>query len=692
MAADPDSLNEHQVRRLRVTCQCIDRSLSEIEGILNESQSRAAFPNYAADLPPAQRKTIEDYIARVRARLIQVLDGQGIVVGPPGIPVSRAVRGRLYSIDIAAEELKPKYMRGYGAVSDATATELNGIAGELQGLVARLDQYLAGGAGQDFRERLQRLEGAGNDLGLLSRIECIVTERGLVEFRGTIASILDRAEDRSFEIAVFGRVSSGKSSLLNAALDTDVLPVGVTPVTAVPTRITHGEKPSLTVSFTDAPAQSFAIARLGEFATEQQNPGNARHVTRITVTIPAPRLANGVSFVDTPGLGSLATSGAAETLAYLPKCDLGVVLIDAGSTLTDGDVRTILALQEAAIPARVLLSKSDLLDRSDCEKTIKYVKQHIVSETALDLPVHPVSVRPSHRILLDRWFGNEILPLYSHSQELRAASLQRKIGMLKESVVFVLRTKIQRSRHESPGTQEATHEVEARLRRATGFIEETRSACERGADAMAGNVPAIYSAAAASMMNARSKDADAGIGTEDVIRTAVLLEVQERAKNVQSLVETLALRLQDELVKSAADLGIADMPGDDEFPSLVRGMPVFDPGTIHITALKSSYAALLGRRFEEEQMLRDIRQQLSGSFEPALASYIKVLNEWMKQTTGQMGRKFETYAERYRAQAEQSPHGLELSPDEVRAIEGDLKMLEIPGSDDETSDTGKPFP
>ncbi|MFH1029214.1 MAG: hypothetical protein V1791_14530, partial [Pseudomonadota bacterium] len=90
------------MRRLRVTCQCIDRSLSEIEGILNESQSRAAFPNYAADLPPAQRKTIEDYIARVRARLIQVLEGQGIVVGPPGIPVSRAVRGRLYSIDIAA--------------------------------------------------------------------------------------------------------------------------------------------------------------------------------------------------------------------------------------------------------------------------------------------------------------------------------------------------------------------------------------------------------------------------------------------------------------------------------------------------------------------------------------------------------------------------------------------------------------
>ena len=689
MTPDPDTLNENHIRRLRVTCQHIDRTLSEIEGILNESASRAAFPTYAPDLLLAQRKTIEDYIARVRARLIRVLEGQGIVVKEPDIPVSRAVRGRLYSIDIAAEELKPKYMRGYGDVAAATATELNGIAGELQGLVARLDQYLAGGAGQDFKERLQRLEGAGNDLELLSRIERIVAERGLVEFRGTIASILDRAEDRSFEIAVFGRVSSGKSSLLNAVLDTDVLPVGVTPVTAVPTRITHGENPSLTVSFADAPAKSFEIARLGEFATEQQNPGNAKHVTRITVTIPASRLGEGVSFVDTPGLGSLATSGAAETLAYLPKCDLGVVLIDAGSTLTDGDVRVILALQEAAIPAHALLSKADLLDKPDCEKTIDYVKQHIVAETGLDMPVHPVSVRPSHRNLLDRWFEDEILPLYSRSQELRASSLQRKIGMLRESVVFVLRNKIQRSRHESPGDTEEIRAVETRLRRATGLIEETRSACERGADAMAGNIPAIYIAAAACVMDAGSKDVDTKIAAEDVIRTAVLREVQGRAKNVQSLVETLALWLQDELVKSAGNLGSADMPGDDEFPSLVRGMPVFDPGTIRIIAPKSSYAALLGQQFAEEQLARHIRRQLGESFEPTLASYIRVLKEWTRQVTGQMGRKFETYAERYRAQAERSSGELELAPEAVQAIEGDLRLLESCSAGSIPGDTGK---
>jgi GTP-binding protein EngB required for normal cell division len=675
VAPDSDTLNEDQVRRLRITCEHIDRLLSEIEGILHESTSLTAFPSYTSDIAPAQRKTIEDYIARVRARLIQVLDGQEIQRRQPWVPVSRAINARLCSIDIAAEELKPKYMRGFGGVSDTTATELNGIAGELQALVARLEGYLAGGTVHDFRERLRRLEGAGNDLDLLSRIERVVTERGLVEFRGTIASILDRAEDRSFEIAVFGRVSSGKSSLLNAVLDTDILPVGVTPVTAVPTRITHGETPSLTVSFADAPPKTVEILRLGEFATEQQNPGNTKHVARITVTLPAPRLSQGVTFVDTPGLGSLATMGAAETLAYLPRCDLGVVLIDAGSTLTSGDLQTILTLQEAAIPAHVLLSKADLLNQQDCEKTIAYVREHIVSETGLDLPVHPVSVRPSHRTLLDRWFEEEILPLYSRSQELRAASLQRKIGSLRESVVFVLSNKIQRD--SLRGESVDTRAIESRLRRATGFIDETRTTCEREIKKMTGEVPEIFSAAAVSVQKASTRNTDPGIGPNDRIRTAILQVVQGWAKNVQAPVETLALQLQEELVKSAGDLGIADMPREDEFLSLVRGMPVFDPGTIHIPVPKSTISALLGRSYTDNCTADYIRRQLGEPFSQALASYLRLLQEWSKGVISQLGQRFEIYAERYRALADQSSGRQDVSMDEVRAIEEDLKLLGV---------------
>ncbi len=57
----------------------------------------------------------------------------------------------------------------------------------------------------------------------------VVARWQLVEFRPLIDSILQRIEHPRYEIAVFGRVNSGKSSLLNHVVGMDVLPVGVTP-------------------------------------------------------------------------------------------------------------------------------------------------------------------------------------------------------------------------------------------------------------------------------------------------------------------------------------------------------------------------------------------------------------------------------------------------------------------------------
>ena len=82
MTPGADSSNEFLAKHLRVTCQHIDRLLGEIEGVLNESSSRTAFPEYVMDITPVQQKTIEDYITRIRARLVQVMEGQGMSSQP----------------------------------------------------------------------------------------------------------------------------------------------------------------------------------------------------------------------------------------------------------------------------------------------------------------------------------------------------------------------------------------------------------------------------------------------------------------------------------------------------------------------------------------------------------------------------------------------------------------------------------
>jgi len=135
-------LNENQQRRLRVTCQHIDHVLSEIENALSEFSSKAAFPTYIPDISPMQQKAVEDFIAEVRARLMKTLDAQGISPNPPFIPLSRAIRSRLYSIDISAEEIRPRHMRGYGKVSAEAATELSSFAGEMQARATDLHDCL----------------------------------------------------------------------------------------------------------------------------------------------------------------------------------------------------------------------------------------------------------------------------------------------------------------------------------------------------------------------------------------------------------------------------------------------------------------------------------------------------------------------------------------------------------------------
>jgi GTP-binding protein EngB required for normal cell division len=684
-----ESLNEFQANRLRITCQYIDKLLGDVEGVLNTTAAKAAFPRYSYDIPPAQRRTIEDYIGRVRAQLLRVLDGQGISRHKPSIPASRAVHVTLGAIDIAVEELKPRYMQGYGALPESVATELNGIAGELHGLVLQVDRYLCNGIGEDLKARLARLERGSNDVQLLRMIEETVRERGLVEFRSPIAAILDRAEDKSFEIAAFGRVSSGKSSLLNGILETDILPVGVTPITAVPTRIAHGEEPSLTVWFADAPSRNLGVNQLAEFATEQQNQGNVKHVTRIVVTLPSSRLRGGVAFVDTPGLGSLATSGAAETLAYLPKCDLGVVLIDAGSTLTADDLQTILALQEAAIPVNVLLSKADLLSPADRLRIVEYVKQQIASECELDVPVHPISVVPSCREMLDEWFQNQIVPLYDRSQELRAASLRRKIGALHESVTAALQSRVRRGEKISVKSEDQVRAAEALLRRTTGQIEEMRSLCERAIDGAAARVQDAIDEASVEVVNSWSKSNQSVIDPGQLVRDSITKFVQLQMGKLRTELSTFAAQLRHDLRQCATDLGLPGAPGEDEFQSVIRGMPAYESAPLSIVISRPVFAGLPGRRFAAHHVARQISGQLGDSFLSSLDAHWRLVREWSESVTGQLKQRFETYAENYRAQAEQALGGGEISSDEQSRFEESLAQLSQGDAGSESARNGE---
>jgi hypothetical protein len=141
------TLNASQRQRLLITCKHIDGLLSDIEATLNTAASKSVFPMHVEDIDPAQRKAIEHHIARMRGQLLQVLAGQSIAPDPPHISAAHSIHVNLTFIDVAIAELAPRYMRGYGAVSEEGAVALNTIVGELESAVKELTHYvLQGGA------------------------------------------------------------------------------------------------------------------------------------------------------------------------------------------------------------------------------------------------------------------------------------------------------------------------------------------------------------------------------------------------------------------------------------------------------------------------------------------------------------------------------------------------------------------
>ena len=674
-----ESLNESQQRHLLTSLQYADKLLSDIEGILTAASSRSPFIEYRVDVTPAQGKVIQDYIARFRAQMLRVLEGQGIRSPAHQISAIHSIRVHLTFIGIALTEIGPEYMRGYGEVPESAIADLNGLVAELNTLVDRLNAYLAEGLGQDLGARLERLQWAGDEADLLRRIERAISAQGLVEFRPKLAMILDRLETQRFEIAVFGQVSSGKSSLLNHILQVNVLPVGVNPITAVPTRLVSGPEPKLTVAFTDRRIERFEVTSLPDFATEQRNPGNSKGVTRIVVELPARRLNEGIVFVDTPGLGSLATSGAAETRAYLPQCDLGVVLISAGSTLAEEDLTTIRALYEAGVPASALLSKADLLPQQDRESALAYITEQIRAHLGLTLRVHPVSIVGDAVVLLDAWFEEQIAPLYERHRQLAAESVRRKIGALRESIKAALRSKLDRIEGIRPPDVEVLRQVERELRRTAGRIPEEKSVCLQASGEVEKLAPVALQEAARRIVEhwRQGKNAEADIVTASVLETAVAA-----ANQLYVRLDGLAKELTGALQRVAQQLNVTEIPQAEEFVSALREMPQLDVGGETLSFKRSpfvSVAAPLLKAWVE----RRLNHLLGPRIWEAFRSYRRLLEAWVRRATAEIQARFDSHADMYRAQLDRLLGASEASPDEAEAIPRDLADIQ-----DDPADVG----
>lgn len=75
----------------------------------------------------------------------------------------------------------------------------------------------------------------------LLRLAALAKNLGVVRIEEEAKDLADRIVEGRFYVACLGQFKRGKSTLINALIGDPVLPVGCTPVTAVPTVVRYGE-------------------------------------------------------------------------------------------------------------------------------------------------------------------------------------------------------------------------------------------------------------------------------------------------------------------------------------------------------------------------------------------------------------------------------------------------------------------
>jgi GTP-binding protein EngB required for normal cell division len=669
--------NDNHKRTLRSRFEYVDGLLGEAVRFLDAAQPPSPFSDHVPDASPVQQKVISDYAARLRGEMRRFMENHGIDLPRPHVSSVWSARTTLNFAEIAIEELKPRYMRGYGGLPEEAAHELNLLVTQLADLLHRMEGFLAQGAGKDLRARLERLERTADELELLRKLENVITAHGLVEFRPSLGMLIERLESATFEVAVFGRVSSGKSSLLDFLLQTDVLPVGVTPVTAIPTRIAHGQTPRAVIHFAEGSPVIVEPQHVADFVTEQRNPANAKHVTRVQIELPSPRLQEGITFVDTPGLSSLAASGAAESLAYLPRCDLGIVLIDASSTLVPDDVALVHTLYQAGAGVMVLLSKADTLAAEDRDRVAGYVREQLLANLGLEAPVYLVSVKDGATAMADRWIDEALTPALAEHRRLAMAAFRRKVGALREAVVAAIKRRLDRRevpRIEASRWQEAEKAMATALAR---LDEASRPDSEaiRPAGESVDKILDEFARITAADWNG------SGDVTRDLTASVVaLLQRTGRELAAASLADVAEIRqsLASSLRLACRVAGCKE--DDEERLPMPRGVPVLDGLSVPPFEVRRPALARLNAGILQHRIRKQADAALRAAMTGLLDEHQKRLADWQARYIQELRLAFVARFDYYRAQADDRPEAANQDGAGLQAALAELATADSPAT------------
>jgi small GTP-binding protein len=193
-----------------------------------------------------------------------------------------------------------------------------------------------------------------------------------------IAALGEKLERQNITVSVIGQFKRGKSALVNAVLEEELLPVGIIPITSAVTEISYGKREA-SVRFKNGVVKTVAMEELGLYINEQENPENALGVSSVCLHTPSPFLKSGLTFVDTPGVGSFHRHNSDAAYAFVKESDAVIFMLSVDTPINEIEIDFLKSTRTYAAKFFFVVNKIDLISKEDLKIYLDYCEKLLCS-------------------------------------------------------------------------------------------------------------------------------------------------------------------------------------------------------------------------------------------------------------------------------------------------------------------------
>lgn len=213
--------------------------------------------------------------------------------------------------------------------------------------------------------------------GLLMTMEKIESlskeEPQLPQPEGNFEAAKKILENREYDVVVCGEVKKGKSSFINAIIGQDVLPVNSDIATSQVFRLSNSSDGNehFSLCFTDGSRRTIQRDELAKYGSQVEANENGtpefdgKTLAYIQVEVAANFLPQGVSLVDTPGLGALYKSHEYITQTYVSNAAAVVFVLDYERPIAEQEMKFINKVLDVTPYVLFVITKSDRFKEED---------------------------------------------------------------------------------------------------------------------------------------------------------------------------------------------------------------------------------------------------------------------------------------------------------------------------------------